>query len=35
VAGKVSFEAVATIVNARDAQPADNTALALPTTVTG
>lgn len=33
--GRVSFEAVATIVNARDAQPADNTALALPTSVTG
>src|SRR5207248_9238195 len=31
--GKVTFEAVATIVGARDAQPADNTAIALPTKV--
>ena len=31
--GKVSFEAVATIVNARDAQSADNTAITLPTKV--
>jgi PKD domain len=33
--GKVTFEAVATIVNARDALPADNTATALPTKVNG
>jgi hypothetical protein len=32
-AGKVTFEAVATIVGARDAQPADNTVIALPTRV--
>ena len=32
--GKVTFEATATIVNARDAQSADNTAIALPTRVT-
>jgi hypothetical protein len=32
--GKVTFKAVATIVDARDAQPADNTAIAVPTTVT-
>jgi PKD repeat protein len=33
--GKVTFQAVATIVNARDALPADNTATALPTKVNG
>jgi hypothetical protein len=33
--GKVTFQAVATILNARDAQPADNTAIAPPTTVAG
>jgi PKD repeat protein len=33
--GKVTFEAVATIVGARDAQPSDNTAIALPTHVNG
>jgi hypothetical protein len=33
--GKVTFEAVATIVNARDALPADNTATALSTKVNG
>jgi PKD repeat protein len=33
VAGKVTFEAVATIIGARDAQPADNTVVALPTVV--
>jgi len=32
-AGKVSFQAVATLVGARDALPADNTALAPPTAV--
>jgi hypothetical protein len=32
-AGKVTFEAIATITSARDALPADNTAIALPTTV--
>lgn len=32
--GKVSFEAVATIISARDANPADNTAIAAPTRVT-
>jgi len=31
--GKVTFEAIATIVNARDALSADNTAIALPTKV--
>ena len=31
--GKVSFQAVATMVNARDAQSADNTAITLPTKV--
>lgn len=31
--GKVSFQAVATIVSARDAQSADNTAITLPTKV--
>ena len=31
--GKVSFQAIATIVNARDALSADNTAIALPTKV--
>ena len=31
--GKVTFKAVATIVDARDAQPADNTVIALPTKV--
>jgi hypothetical protein len=31
--GKVTFKAVATIVGARDAQPADNTVIALPTKV--
>jgi len=31
--GKVTFKAVATIVNARDALPADNEAIALPTKV--
>lgn len=33
--GKVTFQAVATIVGARDANPADNTIIALPTKVTG
>jgi hypothetical protein len=33
--GKVTFEAVATIVNARDALPADNTTTPLPTKVNG
>jgi PKD repeat protein len=33
VAGKVTFEAVATIIGARDAQPADNTAISPPTKV--
>jgi hypothetical protein len=32
-AGKVTFEAIATISGARDALPADNTVIALPTTV--
>jgi PKD repeat protein len=32
--GKVTFQAVATIVNARDALPSDNTAISLPVTVT-
>jgi hypothetical protein len=32
-AGRVTFEAVATIVGSRDALPADNTVIALPTTV--
>ena len=32
--GKVTFEAVASIVGARDANPADNTIIALPTKVT-
>lgn len=32
--GRVTFQAVATIVNARDALPADNNAIALPTRVT-
>jgi PKD repeat protein len=32
--GKVTFEAIATIQNARDALPSDNTVIALPTTVT-
>jgi PKD domain len=32
--GKVTFKALATIVGARDAQPADNTAISLPTIVT-
>src|SRR5262249_29157466 len=31
--GKVSFEAVATIIGARDALPADNTAISLPTKI--
>jgi PKD domain-containing protein len=31
--GKVTFEAVASIVGARDAQPSDNTVIALPTKV--
>jgi PKD repeat protein len=31
--GKVTFEAIATIVGARDALPADNTAISLPTKV--
>jgi hypothetical protein len=31
--GKVTFQAVASIVDARDALPADNTATALPTEV--
>jgi hypothetical protein len=31
--GKVTFKAVATLVNARDAYPSDNTAIALPTKV--
>jgi hypothetical protein len=35
VLGKVTFQAVATIINARDALPADNTATALPTKVNG
>jgi hypothetical protein len=34
VLGKITFKAVATIVNARDALPSDNTAVALPTRVT-
>jgi len=33
VAGKVTFGAVATIIGARDAQPADNRVVALPTVV--
>jgi hypothetical protein len=33
--GKVTFQAVATILDARDAQPADNTAIAPPTRVVG
>ena len=33
--GKVTFEAVATILTARDANPADNTVIAPATTVTG
>jgi PKD domain len=33
--GKVTFEAIATIINARDALPADNTVTALPTKVNG
>jgi hypothetical protein len=33
--GRVIFKATATIVGARDASPADNAALALPTTVRG
>jgi hypothetical protein len=33
--GKVTFKAVASIVGARDAQPSDNTAIALPTNVNG
>lgn len=32
--GKVSFQAVASILNARDASPADNTIIALPTKIT-
>jgi hypothetical protein len=32
-AGRVTFQAVATIVDARDALPGDNTVIALPTTV--
>ncbi|HET9051405.1 MAG TPA: PKD domain-containing protein [Candidatus Dormibacteraeota bacterium] len=32
-AGKVTFEAIATILTGRDAQPADNTVIALATTV--
>jgi hypothetical protein len=32
--GKVTFEAIATIVNARDALPSDNQVIALPTKVT-
>jgi hypothetical protein len=32
-AGRVTFEAVATIIGARDGLPADNTMIALPTTV--
>jgi PKD repeat protein len=32
--GKVSFEAVATIIGARDALPADNTAISMPTRIT-
>jgi hypothetical protein len=35
VAGKVTFKVVATIVGARDAAPADNEAIALPTKVNG
>jgi hypothetical protein len=31
--GKVTFKTIATIVNARDAQPADNTVISLPTRV--
>ncbi len=34
VVGKVTFEAVATIIGARDALPADNTLIAPPTKVT-
>ena len=33
--GKVTFRAVASIVGARDAQPSDNTGVALPTSVNG
>ena len=33
--GKVTFKAVATLVNARDAAPADNEAISLPTKVNG
>ena len=33
--GKVTFRAVATIAGPRDALPSDNTAIALPTKVTG
>jgi PKD domain len=33
--GKVTFKAVASIAGARDAQPSDNTAIALPTNVNG
>jgi hypothetical protein len=33
--GKVTFEAIATIINARDALPADNTVTAWPTRVNG
>jgi PKD repeat protein len=33
--GKVTFQAIATIVGARDAQPSDNTVTALPTKVNG
>jgi hypothetical protein len=33
--GKVTFKAVVTINDARDALPADNTAISLPTKVTG
>ena len=32
-AGKVTFEAIATILSARDAIPGDNTVIALPTKV--
>jgi PKD domain len=35
VLGKVTFKAVAVVVGARDAQPADNTAIGLPTSVHG
>jgi hypothetical protein len=31
--GKVTFQAVATIIGARDALPADNTAIAVPTRI--